>query len=63
MLSVSKEYLQSIGSDTRDMPYRLTLSGSVLLDESRVTSLSVNENVAVTALRSELPTPPLSISR
>ena len=45
MLSVSNEYLKSIVSDTRDMPYRVTLEGGFAFDKTKMPSLSLDENV------------------
>lgn len=45
MLSISKEYSESIVSDTRDMPYRLTIKGGLVLDKSNVPKMSIDENI------------------
>ena len=45
MLSTSKEYLQSIVADTRDMPYRVTLNEDLVLDKSSIPKMSLNENI------------------
>lgn len=45
MLSVSNEYLKSVVSDTRDMPYRVTLEGGFAFDKTKMPSLSLDENV------------------
>ena len=45
MLRVSDEYLRSIVSDSRDMPYRLTLDGGLVLEKTNVSGLTLNENI------------------
>lgn len=45
MLSVSKEYLEAVVSDTRDMPYRVTLGGGLVCDKTKIPTLSLEENV------------------
>lgn len=45
MLSISNEYSKSIVSDTRDMPYRVTLEGGLVLGKDRIPKMSINENV------------------
>lgn len=49
MLSVSESYNKSIVSDYRDMPYRVTLAGAVVLDSSQVPKLTVQESVGGTS--------------
>ena len=45
MLNVSNEYAQAILSDSRDMPYRVTIN-SETLDKTKVTSMQLNESVS-----------------
>jgi hypothetical protein len=45
MLSVSNEYLKSVVSDTRDMPYRVTFDGGLTLDKTKIPKMSLDENV------------------
>lgn len=45
MYPVSDKYLQSVVADSRDMPYRVTLSGVGVLDESKVSNMTLDENV------------------
>lgn len=46
MLSVSDEYLQAINADVRNMPYRVTLAGAVVLDQTRVPRMTFDEGLS-----------------
>ncbi len=46
MLSVSEAYKKAILADSRDMPYRVTLAGSVVYERDNVTHVSFNEGVS-----------------
>ncbi len=46
MLSVSEAYSQAIVSDSRDMPYRVTLAGVGVLDGSKVPNMTLEESVS-----------------
>lgn len=45
MLSVSEAYSQAIKADTRRTFHRVTLAGSIILDQSSVTKMTFNESV------------------
>lgn len=45
MLSVSKKYSEAISADVRDMPYRITLAGSVVLSGENVVNMTLEESV------------------
>ena len=46
MFSVSDKYLKTIIADSRDMPYRVTLAGSIKLDQSKVPSMTLTESAS-----------------
>lgn len=46
MLSVSSDYLQAINADVRNMPYRVTLAGAVVLDQTRVPNMTLDESLS-----------------
>lgn len=46
MLSVSEAYSRAIISDHRNMPYRITLAGAVVLDRSSVPKMTLDESVS-----------------
>ena len=46
MLHVSSEYLKAIVGDVREMPYRVTLGGSVVLDQNDIPNMTLEESVS-----------------
>ena len=44
MYSVSEEYSKLIKADARDMPYRVTLAGAVVLNRTRVPKMTLTES-------------------
>lgn len=46
MLSVSEKYSQNINADSRDMPYRVKLAGSIILDQTKVPKMTLEESVS-----------------
>lgn len=46
MYSVSDKYLSAIVADSRDMPYRVTLAGYLVLDQSRIPNMTLNESAS-----------------
>lgn len=45
MLYVSDKYTEAISSDHRNMPYRITLAGALVFDQTRVTTMTLDESV------------------
>lgn len=46
MFSVSEKYSKAILADTRDMPYRVTLAGTIPLDQSKIPSMTLTESAS-----------------
>ena len=46
MYSVSKEYSKAITADTREMPYRVTLAGTIVLNQSKIPSMILTESAS-----------------
>lgn len=46
MLSVSEKYSKAILADSRDMPYRVTLAGAIVLDQTRVPRMTLDESAS-----------------
>lgn len=46
MYSVSDEYSRAIVADTREMPYRVTLAGTIVLDQSKIPNMTLNESAS-----------------
>lgn len=46
MLSVSENYSKAILADSRDMPYRVTLAGAIVLDQARVPNMTLEESAS-----------------
>lgn len=46
MFSVSDKYLKVITADSRDMPYRVTLAGEFVLDQSKIPNMKLTESAS-----------------
>ena len=46
MFSVSEKYSKAIVADTRDMPYRVTLAGVIVLDQSKIPNMTLTESAS-----------------
>lgn len=45
MLHVSDNFSQAILADTRDMPYRVTLNGSIVMYQTQIPNMTLNESM------------------
>lgn len=46
MYSVSEAYSKAIAADTREMPYRVKLAGAIVLDQTQIPSMILNESAS-----------------